>query len=93
MTVSIQTEADRPLFGRRVQIAGSASADADTELTRRAHEIVAATARRILMAGGGLVLAMGKEPVVEDRQSNPVGLVFDWTALEVVASCFREACA
>ena len=93
MTAAVQREGDRPLFGRRVQIAGSASADADTELTRRAHEIVAATARRILMAGGGLVLAMGKEPVVEHRQSNPVGLVFDWTALEVVASCFREGYA
>lgn len=81
-----------PLLGRRVQIAGSASPKTDATLTRYAHDIVADTVRQIMNAGGGLVLAAGKEPRPAGARADAPSLVFDWTALEMVADCLRRGC-
>lgn len=75
------------LYARRVQVAGSASARTEPALIQYAHSLVSQTVRGILEAGGGLVLGVGKEPLLEDRRTS---LVFDWTILETVGECCRS---
>jgi TIR- and PNP-associating SLOG family len=84
------TSADSGLLGRRVQIAGSASASTDSSVVRYAHELVAVVAALILREGGGLVLNVGKEPRRAGALSDEPALIFDWTSLEAAASCFRS---
>ena len=70
------------IYGRRVQISGSASFETDTSLTAYAHDLISKIVRTILEDGSGLVLGAGKEP----RPAKGVGIapsiVFDWTVLE-----------
>lgn len=69
------------LFGRRVHVAGSASAKTSSATRAWAHGFVRAVTRGIIARGGGLVLASGKEPVPAGEPSDAPSLVFDWTAL------------
>lgn len=78
------------LLGRRIQIAGSASKTTELNIIRYAHRVVAQVAKRILLNGGGLVLAVGREPRPSEVDPESPSLIFDWTALETVASLFRD---
>lgn len=75
-----------PLFGRYIQLAGSASKSRNATLIRYAHDLVRSIVLEILRSGGGLVLFAGKEPVLAaDIQGSPA-IIFDWTILEVADS-------
>jgi hypothetical protein len=73
------------LLGRRVQIAGSASFNTDPGLVRYAHDIVGHLVGRVLSMGGGIVAGVGKEPRAAGAPPDAPSLIFDWTALEVIA--------
>lgn len=80
------------LRGRRVQISGSASQATDQKLLAYGHALVSKITRQILSEGGGLVLNVGKEPRPLSADPDPPSLIFDWTALEEAANCFRDGC-
>jgi hypothetical protein len=82
-----------PLLGRRIQIAGSASAKTDPRLHKYAHEVVARLVRNVISAGGGIVVSVGKEPRPEGAPPDSHSLIFDWTALEVVADWIEKGLA
>jgi hypothetical protein len=81
------------LAGRRVQIAGSANKATSAEVIRYGHRLVAQVVRGVLVEGGGLVLAVGREPRADDGDESLPSLVFDWTALEAAASMLRDGSA
>lgn len=76
-------------LGRRVHIAGSANASTDHERIRYAHQVTALVARDVVAEGGGLVLAVGREPRADDGDDSLPPLTFDWTALEVADTALR----
>jgi TIR- and PNP-associating SLOG family len=78
------------LWGRRVNISGSASVETNEERIRYGHRLIANTVRGILSEGGGLVVGAGKEPRVTSSPDAP-SIVFDWTVLETAAACFNDA--
>ncbi|MBI3001925.1 MAG: hypothetical protein HYY46_26210 [Deltaproteobacteria bacterium] len=78
------------LAGRRIQIAGSTNKTTDVNIIRYAHRVVAQAAHGILLNGGGLVLAVGREPRAIEGDANSPSLIFDWTALEAAASVLRD---
>jgi len=82
--------AGAPLLGRRIQIAGSASAQTDPWLIQYAHEIVGRLVPNILLAGGGIVASIGKEPRPPGSGADSPSLTFDWTALAAAAECIRK---
>lgn len=71
------------LFGRYVQLAGSASRHRTPELIRYGQDLMRDLTSEILRVGGGLVLFAGKEPLQTASDDSPA-LIFDWTALEIV---------
>lgn len=77
------------LFGRRVQILGSANPKTDPALALRAHEIVRDLVKAIITAGGGIVVGLGREPRAEGAAPDAPSLIFDWTALEAAAECLK----
>lgn len=77
------------IYGRRIQIAGSASSSTDASLLRYAHELVTGIVDRLLKEGAGLVLNAGKEPFGDVPACGLPSLIFDWTALETAAACLR----
>lgn len=79
-----------PLLGRRIQIAGSASAQTDLRLIQYAHDLVRQLAVNILVAGGGIVASVGKEPRAPGAAPDGPSLIFDWTVLEAAAECIRK---
>jgi len=79
-----------PLLGRRIQIAGSASAQTDPRLVSYAHDIVRQLVANILGAGGGVVASVGREPRASGTAPDGPSLTFDWTALEAAAECIRN---
>lgn len=81
------------LAGRRVQIAGSANKATNAEVVRYGHRVVAEVVRGVLAEGGGLVLAVGREPREDDADESLPSLIFDWTALETAASVLRDGSA
>ena len=81
------------LAGRRVQIAGSANKATNTETIRYGHRLVAQVVRSVLVEGGGLVLAVGREPRAGEGVESLPSLVFNWTALEAAASVLRNGTA
>jgi hypothetical protein len=74
-----------PLFGRRVQISGSANPKTDASLILCAHEIVRNLIKAVMAAGGGIVVGLGREPRAEGAAPDAPSLIFDWTALEAAA--------
>ena len=83
------TAAALPLLGRRVQIAGSASAKTDPALIGYAHEVVSNLVKGIMAAGGGIVVGIGREPRPDGAAPDAPSLLFDWTALETAAECLK----
>ena len=81
------------LAGRRVQITGSANKATNADVIRYGHRIVAQVVRDVLVEGGGLVLAVGREPRADDGDESLPSLVFDWTALVAAASVLRNGAA
>jgi TIR- and PNP-associating SLOG family len=73
------------LFGRRVQISGSANSKTDPALVLCAHEIVRNLVKAVMAAGGGIVVGLGREPRAEGAAPDAPSLTFDWTALEAAA--------
>jgi len=80
------------LAGRRIQIAGSASASTTPALVRYAHEIIANLVTKIMTAGGGIVVSAGREPRPEGAAADAPSLTFDWTALEAAEQCLQQGC-
>jgi hypothetical protein len=78
-----------PLFGRRVQISGSANPKTDPALILYAHEIVRDLVKAIMAAGGGIVVGLGKEPRAEGAAPYAPSLTFDWAALEAASECLK----
>jgi len=78
-----------PLSGRRIQIAGSASKTTDTATIFYAHRVVDHVVRDVLKQGGGLVLAVGREPRATEGNDDSPSLLFDWSALSAVAEVLR----
>lgn len=87
---SVSPTAALPLFGRRVQIAGSASGKTDPVLVGYAHQVVSGLVKDIMAAGGGIVVGIGKEPRPDGSAPDAPSLVFDWTALETAAKCLKR---
>lgn len=81
-----------PLAGRRIQIAGSASASTDPAVVCYGHEVIARLVTNIMTAGGGIVVGAGREPRPECAAADAPGLTFDWTALEAAAQCVQRDC-
>ena len=84
-TVGTTGAASLWLFGRRVQISGSASAKTDPSLIAYAHEVVRGLVKGVMDAGGGIVVGLGREPRPEGAAADAPSLLFDWTALETAA--------
>src|SRR6516162_4091969 len=80
-----------PLFGRRVQISGSANPKTDPGLILGAHQIVRDLVNAIIAAGGGIVVGLGREPRGEGAGPDAPSLTFDWTALEAAAEAVNLA--
>src|ERR1700676_2272806 len=78
------------ISGRRVQIAGSASKVTEAATIRYAHRLVDHIVRGVLKEGGGLVLAVGREPRVVEGENTTPSLLFDWTALESAVGQLNE---
>jgi hypothetical protein len=78
-----------PLYRRRVQIAGSASAKTDPSLISYAHDVVRDLVKVVMAAGGGIVVGIGKEPRPDGALPDAPSLLFDWTALEAAAECLK----
>ena len=73
-----------------MQISGSANAKTDPALIAYAHEVVRGLVKRVLLAGGGIVVGLGKEPRPEGAAADAPSLLFDWTALETAADCIAS---
>ena len=78
-----------PLFGRRVQIGGSASGKTDPVLIGYAHEVVRNLVKDVMGVGGGIVVGIGREPRIDGAAPGSPSLLFDWTALETAAECLK----
>jgi hypothetical protein len=79
-----------PLFGRRMQIAGSASGKTDAALIGYTHQVVRGLVKSVMAAGGGIVVGLGREPRPEGSAPETPSLLFDWTALETAAECLKH---
>lgn len=87
---SLSPAAALPLFGRRIQIAGSANGKTDPTLIGYAHQVVTSLVKGIMAAGGGIVVGIGREPRPDGSAPDAPSLVFDWTALETAAACLKH---
>lgn len=77
------TETNEPheiLPGKLILIAGSAAAGAPGEKLARAHDFVKLLVRRVLGAGGGLIVFASNEPTSDTGTP----LIFDWTILREI---------
>ncbi|HSU52793.1 MAG TPA: hypothetical protein VLT36_01895 [Candidatus Dormibacteraeota bacterium] len=70
--------------GRRICIAGSASAGADTKMLRYAHSLVTEITRAAISRGALLLCGVGKNPRLSADANSPA-LIFDWDVIEVLA--------
>lgn len=70
------------LFGKRFLISGSA--DLETNL-HYAHNLIRSLVEAILLNNAGLVVNIGKEPILE--KFSPI---FDWTILETVGNFYKK---
>ena len=86
---AVPGSASPPLFGRRVQISGSANSKTDPALVLCAHEIVRNLVKAVMAAGGGIVVGLGREPRADGAAPDAPSLTFDWTALEATAESLK----
>lgn len=73
------------ITGRRICIAGSASAETDVKLLTYAHQLMLEIVRTLVNEGALLLCGVGNNP----RQSDVAGslsLIFDWTILDFVSN-------
>lgn len=77
---------ERPLAGKRLNIAGSIGPRTAVVLAAYAHDLVRQVVRGVLERGGGIVVGAGKEPMLDGGSTQ----VFDWSVLEVVAEAIRS---
>lgn len=75
--------------GRKVHIAGSASAEAEPELLGYAHELVTRLVSDLVNEGSMLVVQVGGEPRTNDAKG-AYAIIFDWTVLETVRDCLNQ---
>jgi hypothetical protein len=70
------------MSGLRIHLTGSAAGDCDHDLLALAHSFVTRLSERLIASGEGLLVGAGGDPL------GKAGLpcIFDWTALEVIAS-------
>jgi hypothetical protein len=87
---SIPTAGALPLLGRRIQIAGSASGKTELALVGYAHQVVRNLVNYVMVAGGGIVVGIGREPRPDGSEPDAPSLLFDWTALEAAAECLKD---
>jgi hypothetical protein len=78
------------LFGRRVQISGSASGKTDATVVSYAHQVVSRLVKGIMATGGGIVVGIGREPRPDGAAPDAPPMLFDWTALETAAECLKH---
>lgn len=76
--------------GRRVQIAGSASARTADELLRYGHELIAALTQALCSEGATFLLNVGKEPHSRPDDLSSPPIIFDWTAIEALGECLAS---
>lgn len=79
-----------PLFGRRIQIAGSASGKTEPALIRYGHELVFNLVKDLMARGGGIMVGIGREPRADGAVPDAPSLLFDWTALESALECLKQ---
>jgi len=72
----------RLLTGKRLHIAGSSTDNVDPEKLKYAHSLVKQIAETTLSIGGGLVVTIGSEPLLNNKEKLPK--IFDWTLLEAL---------
>lgn len=75
-----------PLAGKRLHIAGSIGPRTDSSIAAYAHDLVKQVVRGVLERGGGAVVGVGKEPMLEVGPAQ----IFDWSVLEVVAEAIQS---
>ena len=76
----------KSLNGKRVHIAGSISPMTSDLIASYAHEVVRRVVKRVLQAGGGIVVGAGKEPMLASGTAQ----VFDWTVLEAIMQAITD---
>ena len=72
------------LAGRRICIAGSASASTDPKLLSYGHTLVTELARALISRGALLLCGVGKNPRLTGDANSPA-LIFDWDVIEILA--------
>jgi hypothetical protein len=68
-------------YGKYVLIADSADASVSMQKLALAHNYVKELTRKLLAAGGGVVIFAGGEPL---HEKSGLPLIFDWTVLKGV---------
>ncbi len=76
--------------GRRIHIAGSASATANPGLLRYAHDLVERLVQALAGRGARFVVGVGAEP---PGPPDGPSIIFDWTALAAAHRCWRDGAA
>lgn len=71
---------------KRLQVAGSIGPSTAVTTATYAHDLVRQVIRGVLELGWGIVVGVGKEPMLEEGPSQ----IFDWSILEVVAETIRS---
>jgi hypothetical protein len=79
------------IAGRRIHIAGSADPAVSPSALRYAHELVSLLATRLAGEGARFVLAVGKEPLSNVPDSQPI--IFDWTILDALHESLKRGLA
>ena len=77
------------LRGRRIQIAGSADADADEGKLTYVHSLVSELSVALAAEGASFVIQFGKEPLLNGRVDGP-SIIFDWTVAEAAHRTLKD---
>lgn len=80
------------LKGRRIQIAGSASGDADPAILQYAHELVRELVLSLAQRGAMFLSDFGREPRSGAEQNGPA-VIFYWTVAEALNKALDERAA
>lgn len=78
------------LEGRRIHIAGSASAHQEPGLVRYAHNLVNQLVRALAKEGATFVLGVGKEPLADSSDASSLPIIFDYTAMDALNLDLQE---
>ncbi len=75
--------------GRRIHIAGSASAACDLAKLNYAHTLVAALSRAFLQRNAAVCAQVGKEPL--HKLDAKTSIIFDWTVIQTVSEFVQNS--